>query len=223
MFKPLLHSNGLLCLGLALCLIFLGLPALGATSKIPERNKRPRLDTAAIRKNYLEGELSKVSDSLEAWRQNPVLGSHADSVFVYRHLGIVYASNEANHNRAESYFNLLLRLEPELDVLDPFVSNTVEEFWEKVKLRHAKVAGKRPEEPSKFGERPETVPTPNPKVQAKQDGGFPWLWTLAGTALVGGAVAFYFISQETPSSPPSSNQTASLDTANILIKVPKQP
>jgi hypothetical protein len=187
----------------------------------PKLRALPRLDTATIRKNYLEGEFTKVSDSLEAWRMNGLIGSHADSVFTYRHLGIVYASNEITHNRAESYLNLLLGLEPNMDMLDPYVSTTVEAFWDKVKARNAKVKG-RPA-PQKIQVVTKITNTTPEKTTVSSKGDFPWLWTAAGTVLVGGAVAFYFISQEQPKTVAANPTEAWLDTAIIRIKVPKQP
>jgi hypothetical protein len=231
-----LKGSSAFLVGILLCdLTYLGLGSVhaassGTTSSNSGRSQQksralPRLDTAAIRKNYLEGEFTRVSDSLEAWRMNGLIGSHADSVFTYRHLGIVYASNEVTHNRAESYLNLLLGLEPNIDMLDPYVSTTVEAFWDKVKARNAKVKGvATPSSTSAVtntANKHSNTTSDNTTVRSKD--GFPWLWTAAGTVLVGGAVAFYFISQEQPATVAANPTEASLDTAIIYIKVPKQP
>jgi hypothetical protein len=193
----------------------------GASMATAGSRYAPSLDTAFIRKNYLEGEFSKVIDSLEAWRKAGSQGSHSDSVFAYRHLGIVYASYETARVRAESYLNLLLRLEPRTEVLDPYISDAVEDFWDKVKIRNKKdlelPVGSGALQPGKTKDRP------GPSNGTVARGGFPWFWTAAGIAVVGGAIAFYMIAQEPPPSGPSSPGFATLDTANIHIRVLNQP
>jgi hypothetical protein len=173
------------------------------------------LDTVLIRNYYLDAEFIKVVDSLESWRKNGSVGTHADSVFAYRHLGIVYASEEWTHNRSESYLNLLLRLEPQTDILDPFISPSVESFWESVKTRSRRLLGVAPED----GDKKPASRREGKAASLKADkGGFPWLWTLTGTAVAGGVIAYYLLSQETPGA--EGNPSAAVrDTANIRILV----
>lgn len=175
------------------------------------------LDTAYIRKNYIEGEFSKVIDSLEGWRKAGSKGSHSDSVFAYRHLGIVYASYETARVRAESYLNLLLRLEPRTEVLDPYISHEVEAFWDKVKIRNKK------ELELPYASGPPSSRQSKPRIEPASTGGFPWFWVTTGTVLAGGAVAAYLLTQEPSPSGPSSPDVAALDTARIQIRVRDQP
>lgn len=176
------------------------------------------LDTVLIRNYYLDAEFIKVVDSLESWRKNGSVGTHADSVFAYRHLGIVYASEEWTHNRSESYLNLLLRLEPQTDVLDPFISPSVESFWESVKARSRRLLGVSSPDDAK---KPASGRDGKAASLKADKGGFPWFWTLAGTAVVGGAVAYYLLNQEPPSGANGNPSVAVRDTANIRILVTK--
>ncbi|MEO7423776.1 MAG: hypothetical protein ABI036_01235 [Fibrobacteria bacterium] len=189
----------------------------GATLAAAGTRLASPLDTAFIRKNYLEGEFSKVIDSLESWRKAGSQGSHSDSVFAYRHLGIVYASYETARVRAESYLNLLLRLEPRTEVLDPYISDAVEDFWVKVKIRN-----KKDLDPPRAAEPLSSV-NPKPRIDSSSSGRFPWFWVASGAALAGGAVAVWLLTQEPSPGGPASPSVASLDTANIHIRVLKQP
>lgn len=186
-----------------------------------------RLDTASLRKHYLEGEFTTVADSLEAWRAKGSVGTRSDSVFAYRHLGIVYASSDATKIRAESYFNLLLKLEPDIEILDPYVSAKVDALWDQVRERNSKVTGKP------LTKRSQDLSNATPRqlsgdnktqVTLSDKSGFPWLWTVGGAVLVGGAaVAFYVWDQKQQPSQDVQDPEALLDTAAITIKVPRKP
>ncbi len=193
-------------------------PVMAKEADKGEAHAKAPLDTVLIRNYYLDAEFIKVVDSLESWRKNGSVGSHSDSVFAYRHLGIVYASEEWTHNRSESYLNLLLRLEPQTDVLDPFISPSVESFWESVKTRSRRLLGVASADSAK---KPATGREGKAASLEADKGGFPWLWTLAGTAVTGGAIAYFLLTQEAPSEPDGNPSAAVRDTANIRIRVTK--
>lgn len=202
------------------------------THAIPSgtKPKADRLDTAGLRKQYLEGEFAKVTDSLESWRALGSVGTRHDSVFAYRHLGIIYATSEASRVRAESFMNLLLRLEPDIEILDPYVSAKVDVIWDQVRQRNAKVTG-RPLSDRQANLEPsanrgnadgKTWPQKTPSEVGTKNG-FPWLWTMGGALVVGGIVAFYFWDQAQNPGLSSGDAEPMLDTADITIKVPRKP
>lgn len=187
---------------------------LSAVSSVPHGAvPGAALDTAYIRQNYVNGEFDGVMDSLEAWRKNGSKGSHSDSVFAFKHLGIVYASFEATRARSESYLNLLLRLEPGTDVLDPFITDSMEVFWEKIKARNRKLNGSQ-------GPKGNAAKQGVPRVEEKEGRGFPWGWTMGITAVVGGVAAYFFLSQDEPA---KKDGPGSQETAIIRIRITTQP
>ncbi|MEO7423539.1 MAG: hypothetical protein ABI036_00025 [Fibrobacteria bacterium] len=161
----------------------------------------------------MNSEFDGVMDSLEAWRKNGSKGSHSDSVFAFRHLGIVYASFEATRARSESYLNLLLRLEPGTEVLDPFISDSMEVFWEKIKARNRKYKGVQT--PKGNTAKPGKL-----RVEEKERRGFPWGWAMGVTAVVGGAAAYFILSQDEQV---VKDEPGSLETAIIHIRITTQP
>ncbi len=209
------------CLSILLGL-FMGAMALPDSASVDENLPSGSLDTASLRKLYLDGDLEKVAASLEAWRAKGMPGGHADSVFTYRHLGIIYASSEENQVRAESYLNLLLNLEPDIDILDPIVSPSVDAFWERVRTRHNKVTGHRPKTAQgSLSSSASSTQSSRHKTQFEDEKTFPWMWATLGTVVVGGAVGIYLWDQSRSNSPSKSEPV--LDTADFIIKVKPQP
>src|SRR4051794_39614009 len=61
------------------------------------------LDTAKIHAAYLEGDFDQATRGLEAYIKTKLPMSHAESVFVYKHLGVMYAANQKTRDKGKYY------------------------------------------------------------------------------------------------------------------------
>src|SRR5688572_2710926 len=70
-------------------------PAGKGAKKGAKPGAKSVMDTAKIHEQYLEGEFDAAIRSLEAQLRSRAPMSHAESVFVYKHLGVMYAASQA--------------------------------------------------------------------------------------------------------------------------------
>jgi hypothetical protein len=94
-----------------------------------------KLDQPALSKAYRESEWTPVCNALEGYL-NHYEASKIDldeRIFAYKYLGVIYASDSLTHTRAESYFNRLLELSPNIELVDMYASKKIIEFFHEVK------------------------------------------------------------------------------------------
>src|SRR4051812_38940001 len=127
-----MRTSGWFFPGLYLLLLVFSVPAPASAFGI---RKDGKLDQMAISKAYRESDWEPVCKSLEGYlRYTEKSRIDADErIFAYKHLGVIYASDSATYNRAESYFNLLLELSPNIELVDMYVSKKVSDFFRDVK------------------------------------------------------------------------------------------
>ncbi|MDB5048932.1 MAG: hypothetical protein JWO30_2003 [Fibrobacteres bacterium] len=145
------------------------------------------LDTTAIRALYMGGDFGPAIKKLESDRQEGRLQSHQDSVFAFKHLGVMYAANYETVERGKQLMYLLLSIEPTVKIMDMYASDMIYMIFhnvqEEFELRHA---------------RPKYVdahPVQADSVRPGNTGRKVWpYWTAGGVALAAGVgVAAYFL------------------------------
>lgn len=95
------------------------------------------LDQSRIRANYHEGEFEKVIKELEAFVKSGRKCSLAESLFVEKHLAVVYAANPGTRERGRYHMFRLLDMEAGSDLLDMFVGDEVDAVFAKVGKEHS--------------------------------------------------------------------------------------
>jgi hypothetical protein len=95
------------------------------------------LDQSRIRANYHEGEFEKVIKELEAFLKSGRKCSSAESLFVDKHLAVVYAANPGTRERGRYHMFRLLDKEAGSDLLDMFVGDEVDAVFAKVSKEHS--------------------------------------------------------------------------------------
>jgi hypothetical protein len=95
------------------------------------------LDQSRIRANYHEGEFEKVIKDLEAFLKSGRTCSPAESLFVDKHLAVVYAANPGTRERGRYHMFRLLDKEAGSDLLDMFVGDEVDAVFAKVSKEHS--------------------------------------------------------------------------------------
>jgi hypothetical protein len=212
---------------LALILIAIGAawckpPAKGGASPKPKASPAaepaaaatPRLDSARVHRLYLDGEfdaaIAILEDNLKETRQY----RHEDSVFIFKHLGVMYAAQYETREKGKYYMHKLLSVEPTVRIMDMYASDMIymifkniqEEFESNRTLltesRHENARqNARSDSMAARQAKPEPVETrqrPERAGEAKTNNGKTWLWTGAAVAAVAVGVGSYYLISADP-------------------------
>lgn len=95
------------------------------------------LDQSRIRANYHDGEFEKVIKELGAFIKSGRTCSPSESLFVEKHLAVVYAANPGTRERGRYHMFRLLDKEGGSDLLDMFVGDEVDAVFAKVLKEHS--------------------------------------------------------------------------------------
>lgn len=172
------------------------------------------LDQTKIHAVYNNGDFEPVILVLEGFIKRNKTYSHSDSVFIAKHLAVMYSANPATRERGKYYMYRLLELLPSAKLVDMYVSEEVDRIFDRV--REEFMARQRgfgvdtsrislPERP-----RPGKDSNPGndsePKVNPGKKGSHWVAWTLAagGGALVTGTY-LWIQSQEGGKSAPAES------------------
>jgi hypothetical protein len=179
-------------------------------------------DTNKIHSIYLDGDFEQAIQMTEGWLNAKSRMSHADSIFAFKHLGVMYAARNDTREKGKYYMLKLLEAEPTARILDMYASDMIymifknirEEFEaNQAKLTRAEdhLEGNGQPRPSAAAAepqpaRPQAAATPvsaparrREEPAARQSGGNHALYWVGGAALlVGAGVATYFILDSEP-------------------------
>ena len=167
------------------------------------------LDKPAISKAYFEGDFHRILPPLEAWRVSRAAKTRDDSIFVYKYLSVVYAADSTTRNKAESYMVQLLKLMPTIELVDMYISDSIEAIFKDVQdkflkqqqyVRHHDDLGRPLGDTSTMENRKQEV-----SVKPTSNGHWIW-WTAGGVGLAAAAAATYFVISENPSSDPQTDR-----------------
>ena len=173
-------------------------PAHGASTPPPSENT-PRLDSAKVRKLYLDGEFEAAIAILETGLNEQRPFNRNDSVFIYKHLGVMYAARYETREKGKFYMHQLLMTEPTAKILDMYASDMIymifkniqDEFASnRVRLDRAEelVRGNGQDEPAASASKP--TPTTLQPAHANRTA---WIWVGASAAAVGAGIGLYFL------------------------------
>ena len=175
---------------------------------------RQPLDQRKIHALYNEGDFDGVLAALESYRQRYPAYPRSDSVFLAKHLAVVYSANPATREKGKYYMNQLLELLPSAKLVDMYVSDEIDRIFEKVReefmtrqpafgVDTSRIAlPQRPQARSVGNETPARSapkpagPEPKPRAPEKSSS-HALLWIGAGTAVAtAAALTFYFTQDE---------------------------
>lgn len=188
--------------------IYLLLFALIVTPIFASNTGKTDLDMKSVQSNFREGELEVVKNLLESFlKHQSTIATRDEKIFAYKYLGVIYASNASDKLKAESYFNQLLPLAPNIELADMYVSQNIQDIFDKVKKDYLHTQEYRSHFDA-FGNpivSDNTTPKKNgPKKSEKQisPSSNSWIWwTTAGVAAIGGAAILLWVieSEQKPS------------------------
>lgn len=91
------------------------------------------LDQKRIHTEYNEGNFDRVIASLEAFIGRNETYSQEDSIFIAKHLAVVYSANPETREKGKYYMHRLLALLPSAKLIDMYVSDEIERIFDKVR------------------------------------------------------------------------------------------
>jgi hypothetical protein len=91
------------------------------------------LQQAAIHAKYRDGSFETVIEILEAFLKTHKSFRREDSLFLAKHLAVVYCSNPALREKGRYYMRRLLELNPSAQLLDMYVGDDIDKVWDKVR------------------------------------------------------------------------------------------
>lgn len=149
-----------------------------------------RLDTAAVHKLYLDGDFDPAIAILERAKKENRLKSHEDSVFAFKHLGVMYAANYGTIEKGKQHMFLLLSVEPSVRIMDMYASDMIYMIFKNVQeefvISHTRLKPDNGAKPLPDSARI----NPHPTISSRTV--WPY-WTAGAVALVGVGATTYFL------------------------------
>jgi hypothetical protein len=184
-----------------------GTPAAAPKAAKPAKTGKsaqiPPMDTAKIHEQYLEGDFDHAIRALESQLKSQRPMSHAESVFVFKHLGVMYAAQQSTREKGKHYMQSLIAIEPTAKILDMYASDMIHLIFRNVQEEfEAKRRRLMPSPDStataSAGPEPGPAPAPSPAPLAaspKKDSGTRKTVFLAaaGASVAVGALALFFL------------------------------
>ena len=91
------------------------------------------LDQKSIHAAYNEGDFEKVTALIEGFAKANKTYARADSIFIAKHLAVVYSANPQTREKGKYYMYRLLEMMPSAELVDMFVSDEIDRIFEKVR------------------------------------------------------------------------------------------
>jgi len=154
------------------------------------------LDQARIHSAYNDGNFDLVVRELEGYQnQHPDYGFN-DSVFIAKHLAVVYTANPATREKGKYYMYRLLELLPSARLIDMYVSDEIDRIFDRVKeefaerqknfgVEPAPAVASKPAEPVKAASAP--------KARREKDYTPYWIAGGIGAAAIGATLAYFLL------------------------------
>lgn len=191
-----------------------GAPASRAPE--PVSAGKPVLDTLRVRTLYLDGDFDPAIALLEGNLRAGGRYTHADSVFIFKHLGVMFAARSDAREKGKYYMHQLLAVEPTARIMDMYASDMIymifRNIQEEFEVSRRGVAALSPQQPAAGSgtrlepPRPSPQPLPGPASQPatgdesarRKSRGAALVWIGAAGAVVGAGLAAYLILAEEP-------------------------
>lgn len=92
-----------------------------------------QLRQQAIHIAYNEGDFDKVTAEIQNFTQANKTYTRADSIFIAKHLAVVYTANPGTREKGKYYMYRLLEMVPSAELVDMFVSDEIDRIFDKVR------------------------------------------------------------------------------------------
>lgn len=124
------NPSAALLFGLCLIVSVSAAPAKPVTASAADPTT---LDQKRIHSEYNEGNFEKVTADLEGFMARNKSYSQADSVFIAKHLAVVYSANPRTREKGKYFMFRLLEMLPSAKLIDMYVSDEIDRIFDKVR------------------------------------------------------------------------------------------
>jgi hypothetical protein len=192
-------------------LLLLSLFAVAA-AKAPVVSKAPTVrfpDTASIHRVYIDGDFEQAIDMCESALRSPKQMAHEDSVFLYKHLGVMYAAKYETREQGKRYMFKLLQAEPTARIMDMYASDMIYMIFKNIQDEYDMAQAKMKRAQENINPNPTPVAARNESKNSKpaaektgnselkEEPSHAWIaWTAGAVALGGGAALYIYMSQD---------------------------
>ena len=165
---------------------------------------KPLVDTATVRKLYLDGDFEQAIEILETGLKEKRPFSHIDSVFIFKHLGVMYAAKYETRERGKYFMHQLLMTEPTAKIMDMYASDMIYMIFKNIQDEFDQTRGRLSRAEEHVRENAQSAqsdPDPASQGNAKRSKGsksHALIWAGATTALVAAGITAYFMWPEEP-------------------------
>jgi hypothetical protein len=163
------------------------------------------LDSSLIRKFYMDGEFEPAIEILEKGLKENRKFNHNDSVFIYKHLGVMHAARFETREKGKYYMHQLLMTEPTAKIMDMYASDmiymifkNIQEEFESNRVRLSNAEGnlkgntQTEPDPSPASKGSKPAPGKHAKVESSEShAAFWWIGGLTAATVVTGGFYFY--------------------------------
>ena len=111
-----------------------------ATTAAPEKTvpagqaeRAVPLNQKDIHAAYNEGDFDKVTALIDGFNKSNKTYSRADSIFIAKHLAVVYSANPQTREKGRYFMYRLLEMMPSAELVDMFVSDEIDRIFDKVR------------------------------------------------------------------------------------------
>lgn len=179
------------------------------------------LDQAAIHSLYTEGEFEKAEANLLAFQKNHRAYSRSDSLFIAKHLSVIYSANPDTREKGKYHMYQLLTLDPKAKLVDMIISDEIDRIFTKVKeefetrlpvstpsqamstdasanesVLPARRLAEKDSVKVSTSKSASNANRPLPQIASKKSGNGWWLWPLAGAGLIAVGTTAYLVLAE---------------------------
>jgi hypothetical protein len=106
--------------------------AKSATAGAPAPNA-VLLNQKDIHAAYNEGDFDRVTALIDGFNRANKTYSRADSIFIAKHLAVVYSANPQTREKGRYFMYRLLEMMPSAELVDMFVSDEIDRIFDKVR------------------------------------------------------------------------------------------
>jgi hypothetical protein len=160
---------------------------------VPLRAADKPLNQIAIHYKYNDGDFAAVIQGIEEFTHAHKTYARADSVFIAKHLAVVYAASPETRERGKYYMFQLLELVPSAELVDMYVSDEIEAIFSRVRQEYAthhQDLAVRSEQEREEQEKDREARKPLWKK--------PWVWAAGAGAAVGVTAAILLWPESKP-------------------------
>jgi hypothetical protein len=166
----------------------------------------------AIHIAYNEGDFERVVAEIEAFQKANKTFTRGDSIFISKHLAVVYTANPNTREKGKYYMYRLLEMVPSAELVDMFVSDEIDRIFDRVRKEFLTrqqgfgVDSTQMSLPDRPGSKPAVAaaePAPAAKPETTAVAGSPfykkkgfWMMTGAGIAATAAVVTFVHNQEE---------------------------